>query len=106
MARPVLGDVTRLSVFGDVTAEDGAPLMRAILQAVAGSGDRRVVVDLTDAHILDDEIIEVLVSARHAARVVCRDLTFAGAPSNVRAQLRHHDQSEPLDGRTGHSWRS
>ncbi|MGY0232180.1 STAS domain-containing protein [Longispora urticae] len=88
---PVPGDIIRLSVYGDVTAEDSASLMHAILKAVAGSEDRRVVVDLADANLTDHVITEVLVAARDAARVVCRDLTFTGAPSRIRADLARHD---------------
>ncbi|WP_412538053.1 hypothetical protein R8Z50_19555 [Longispora sp. K20-0274] len=94
MDQPVRGDTTRLRVFGEVAAGDGHRLMRAILQAVARSDDRRVVVDLSDA-VVDAEIIEVLLTARNAARVVCRDLTFTGAPSEVRHLLRRDDVDAP-----------
>ncbi|WP_412538845.1 STAS domain-containing protein [Longispora sp. K20-0274] len=94
----VRGDVTRLSVFGEVSATDGGTLMHAILQAVACS-DRPVVVDLTDADLRDSAIVDVLVAARRAAGVVCQVLTFTGEPSRVHAELRgdadqHHDGPE------------
>ncbi|WP_412538852.1 STAS domain-containing protein [Longispora sp. K20-0274] len=101
MEQPVRGDVTRLSVFGEVTAVDGGTLMHAILQAVAGS-DRPVVVDLTDATVRDNAIVDVLVAAHHAAGVARRDLTFTGEPSQIRAQLHreaHQRQNDAGDGR-------